>query len=317
MTPECASAWRNYECKVNVTGYERRTQDAFVAGWQEGWAQRGIDDKTTVQVTIKPPPEMIDGPAIDFSAPAPLVGHVCEAFLTGRTPSEPAPVGHSLCWIGATQGVTVSSGIPWQVAFAKWNACNTVTQPPAYTYFCGWKESASLVKAIVQSWLAKQGHARCWYYPELFNQLAAALGLKATIAPALPLQAEFAEGCKRYQAEQYGALMPVTHGPPLNLGAAIETTIAEDANRLASTGRKWPIGTASQDMYTGLTWGTRLAAARIHRGLTLDALARRLDPPRTRKDISAMEHGRRGLSVELCAQLADALDCDRLWLAGW
>ncbi len=30
-----------------------------------------------------------------------------------------------------------------------------------------------------------------------------------------------------------------------------------------------------------------------------------------------MEHGRRGLSVALCAQLADALDCDRLWLAGW
>lgn len=81
--------------------------------------------------------------------------------------------------------------------------------------------------------------------------------------------------------------------------------------------RKWPIGTVSQDMYAGLTWGTRLAAARAHAKLTLDALGAKLNPPRTRKDISAMEHGRRGLSVELCAQLADALDCDRLWLAGW
>jgi len=95
----------------------------------------------------------------------------------------------------------------------------------------------------------------------------------------------------------------------------------EPANRLAPpiapAGRKWPIGNVSQDMYAGLTWGTRLAAAREHASLTLDALGSKLNPPRTRKDISAMEHGRRGLSVELCAQLADALDCDRLWLAGW
>ncbi len=88
MTPECASAWRNYECKVNVTGYERRTQDAFVAGWQAGWAQRGIADKTTVQVTIKPPPEMIDGPAIDFSTPTPSVGHVWAARPHKPTPSK-------------------------------------------------------------------------------------------------------------------------------------------------------------------------------------------------------------------------------------
>ena len=81
--------------------------------------------------------------------------------------------------------------------------------------------------------------------------------------------------------------------------------------------RKWPIDTVSQDMYAELTWGTRLAAARAHAKLTLDALGAKLNPPRTRKDISAMEHGRRGLSVELCAQLADALDCDRCWLAGW
>ena len=82
--------------------------------------------------------------------------------------------------------------------------------------------------------------------------------------------------------------------------------------------RKWPIGTPEETLYGDSThWAARLIVARRHKDLTLDALARRLDPPRTRKDISAMEHGRRGLSVELCAQLADALDCDRLWLAGW
>ena len=102
----------------------------------------------------------------------------------------------------------------------------------------------------------------------------------------------------------------------------IAQCVVRGVKRLTVAGRKWPIGTPDETVYssaysTADEWHLRLRAARIHCGLTLDALARRLDPPRTRKDISAMEHGRRGLSVELCAQLADALDCDRLWLAGW
>jgi len=96
------------------------------------------------------------------------------------------------------------------------------------------------------------------------------------------------------------------------------------APSIAPTRRKWPIGTLDERVtregsvidWTDC-WGMRLAHARAHANLTLDALGAKLNPPRTRKDISAMEHGRRGLSVELCAQLADALDCDRLWLAGW
>lgn len=84
--------------------------------------------------------------------------------------------------------------------------------------------------------------------------------------------------------------------------------------------RKWPIGTPDEvanNYGTADEWHLRLHAARTHRGLTLDSLGAKLNPPRTRQDISAMEHGRRGLSVALCAQLADALDCDRCWLAGW
>lgn len=135
----------------------------------------------------------------------------------------------------------------------------------------------------------------------------------------------------------------VTHGPPRRFNGSTPPTVAAHsralaelhdaaealANRLAGAGRKWPIGTPDEhvwkltsdgcrdDQGPSYEWHLRLAAARTHRGLTLDALGAKLNPPRTRKDISAMEHGRRGLSVELCAQLADALDCDRLWLAGW
>ena len=214
----------------------------------------------------------------------------------------------------------------------------------------GW----TAAKATVQSWLDKQGHERCWYYPELFNQLASALGLKAAVAPGLPSHTEFVEGCKRYQAEEYGKAVvhaptadrldgfaPVTHGPPqkvelsppvpgacILLGPLPANNFALSALPTASS-RKWPISTPDEhawklnsdgcrgDHGCDYEWHLRLQRARSHAKLTLDALGAKLTPPRTRKDISAMEHGRRGLSVELCAQLADALDCDRLWLAGW
>jgi len=239
VTPECASAWRNYECKVNDTGYERRTQDAFEAGWQAGWAQRGIADKTTVQVTIKPPPEMIDGPAIDFSTPTPSVGHVCVGPQSSRKPG--------LCWI-------CGQALP--------HDCAGSAQP-------------------IEGSVATHGP------PQNVDTIAAELIEQKKVLAAAPS--------------------------------------SEPANRLAPpiahTGRKWPIGTQDGQLARvgnlQAEWGARLAHARHRVNLTLDALGAKLNPPRTRKDISAMEHGRRGLSVELCAQLADALDCDRLWLAGW
>lgn len=133
------------------------------------------------------------------------------------------------------------------------------------------------------------------------------------------------------RAYDQGVRLP--HGPPqkveMDFAAAELRVLTEAAKRLTVAGRKWPIGTPDEhawklasdgcrdDHGPSYEWHLRLAAARTHRNLTLDALGARLNPPRTRKDISAMEHGRRGLSVELCAQLADALDCDRLWLAGW
>lgn len=62
---------------------------------------------------------------------------------------------------------------------------------------------ASEVRQIVQSWLDKQGHDRCWYYPEIFTELARALDLHAVKPPQLPSLAEFKAGCERYQREQY------------------------------------------------------------------------------------------------------------------
>lgn len=61
-------------------------------------------------------------------------------------------------------------------------------------------------KRILQTWLDKQGHDRCWYYPDLFQELVKLFGLEASKPAGLPPLAEFREGCKRYKAEEYGLL---------------------------------------------------------------------------------------------------------------
>ncbi len=60
------------------------------------------------------------------------------------------------------------------------------------------------IKRIVQTWVDKQGHDRCWYYPDLFNELVRVLEITPSRDPCLPPLGEFREGCKRYQKEQYG-----------------------------------------------------------------------------------------------------------------
>jgi len=60
------------------------------------------------------------------------------------------------------------------------------------------------IRAIVQEWLDKQNHDRCWYYPDLFRHLAEILNITPTIQPSLPPRDEFEKGCSKYQNEEYG-----------------------------------------------------------------------------------------------------------------
>lgn len=62
------------------------------------------------------------------------------------------------------------------------------------------------VKVVIQEWVDKQGHDRCWYYPELFRRLATILDIKMTVEPKLPPRQEFELGCKKYQDEEYGSI---------------------------------------------------------------------------------------------------------------
>lgn len=73
------------------------------------------------------------------------------------------------------------------------------------------------VRRLVQEWLDKQGHDRCWYYPEIFTELARALDLRGVKPPQLPTLAEFKAGCERYQREQYLAELSAIHGGKVTL----------------------------------------------------------------------------------------------------
>lgn len=63
-------------------------------------------------------------------------------------------------------------------------------------------EKCKEAEAIIQEWANKQGHDRCWYYPDLFRRLAVVFELDLQPGP-LPPRKEFEEGCRRYQCEEY------------------------------------------------------------------------------------------------------------------
>lgn len=65
------------------------------------------------------------------------------------------------------------------------------------------RDPIAILRRITQAWLDKQGHDRCWYYPDLFREIAKTLGLKPSKLPALPSLPQFQEGCRRYQREEY------------------------------------------------------------------------------------------------------------------
>ena len=58
-------------------------------------------------------------------------------------------------------------------------------------------------REIIEEWSNKQGHDRCWYYPDLFKKLIDLYDIKVN-QPILPSLEEFKEGCKKFQEEEYG-----------------------------------------------------------------------------------------------------------------
>jgi len=65
------------------------------------------------------------------------------------------------------------------------------------------EEKYYLARNVIQEWVDKQGHNRCWYYPDLFNRLVEVYDIKLKKDPSLPPLDEFKKGCERYQKEEF------------------------------------------------------------------------------------------------------------------
>ena len=65
------------------------------------------------------------------------------------------------------------------------------------------EEKLDKAKRVIQDWADKQGHDRCWYYPELFRELVEIFEIKLSKNPSLPPLDEFKKGCEKYQKEEY------------------------------------------------------------------------------------------------------------------
>lgn len=68
------------------------------------------------------------------------------------------------------------------------------------------EEKLADVRAILQEWTDKQGHERCWFYPDIFRRLCTTLNVVPSTPPRLPSRSEFELGCKRYQEEEFEAV---------------------------------------------------------------------------------------------------------------
>lgn len=64
------------------------------------------------------------------------------------------------------------------------------------------KAKLDLIRKEVSGWSSKQGHDRCWYYPDIFRRIADILEIEIPEAQ-LPPREEFEAGCRRYQREEY------------------------------------------------------------------------------------------------------------------
>lgn len=42
------------------------------------------------------------------------------------------------------------------------------------------------IRLIIENWATQQGHDRCWYYPEVFREIAELVGAKISFPPGLP-----------------------------------------------------------------------------------------------------------------------------------
>lgn len=64
------------------------------------------------------------------------------------------------------------------------------------------REKLTQIETLVREWIERQGHEKCWYYPETLRAIAEVLDIKYA-DPTMVSEEEFRRGCARYQEEIY------------------------------------------------------------------------------------------------------------------
>ena len=59
------------------------------------------------------------------------------------------------------------------------------------------------IRTLVQEWVDKKQHDRCWYYPEIFRSIAEILNVTPTGPVDRVTEPEFRGGCDRFTKEEF------------------------------------------------------------------------------------------------------------------
>lgn len=67
-------------------------------------------------------------------------------------------------------------------------------------------ERARLVRDAVERWAGQQGHNQCWFYPDIFKEIAVIVDARLNAESNLPSLEEFLgrRGCRKYAMEVFG-----------------------------------------------------------------------------------------------------------------
>ena len=177
---------------------------------------------------------------------------ICEEWVCQQcgAPTTNPEIGIELCTAG--HRLPRPAGGRW--TRTRWDLNHSVTANlfDPQTAAAARLESA---RSILIEWINQQGHDRCWYYPDVFDQLCLLLGVKKPERPVLPPRPEFEEGCRRYQLAQYE---PENAGRSSEEWAAIPAGSAskydQEARLFAPKGKQWPrLRLTVSKCYDGLT----------------------------------------------------------------
>ena len=63
-------------------------------------------------------------------------------------------------------------------------------------------DNCNKIKELINTWVNKTGHHKCWYYPDIFKEIAETLNISIEQTPTVKLE-DFRNGCYAYTCDLY------------------------------------------------------------------------------------------------------------------